>query len=126
MLHLDIEGDELVLRITGWDALFALSRGMRIPVMEIAGVAVFPRRLVPATGWRLPGTSLPGVIRFGSYGTGSERDFWMVRKAEQVLVIQLQPGAAYRRLVLEVADPHAEALRLRPTVGAYTGTLADP
>ena len=49
----------------------------------------------------------------------------MVRKTEHVLVIELQPGAAYRRLVLEVPDPHAEAIRLRPALGVYTGLFAD-
>ena len=48
-----------------------------------------------------------------------------MRKAQQVLVAELAPGAAYRRIVLEVPDPHAEALRLRPLVGSYTGTFAD-
>jgi hypothetical protein len=60
----------------------------------------------------------------GSYGTGDKRDFWLVRKADELLVIELRPGAAYRRIVLEVSDPHAEALRLRPELGAYAGTFS--
>jgi hypothetical protein len=122
---LAVEGGELVLRITGRDAFFALSRGLRIPLPAVAGVAVAPRRLVPATGLRLPGTSWPGVIRAGSYGTGGSRDFWLVRKAEQVLVIELEPGAAYRRIVFELPDPHTVALQLRPELGAYTGTFTE-
>jgi hypothetical protein len=122
---LTVERDVLAMRINGWDAFFAVSRGWRIPLAAVEGVAVAARRLVPATGMRLPGTSWPGVIRAGFYGTGDKRDFWLVRKAEQLLVIQLRPGAAYRRIVLEVPDPHAEALRLRPAVGAYTGTFSE-
>lgn len=97
---------------------------MTIPVASVAGVAVAPRRLVPQTGFRLPGTGIPGVLRAGSYGTGARRDFWLVRRADLVLVIELHPGGRYRRLVLEVPDPHAEALRLRPHLGSYTGLFA--
>jgi hypothetical protein len=124
-LTLDVDGDVLAVRIRGWDALFALSGGWRIPLPAIEGIAVAGRRLIPRTGLRLPGTSWPGVIRAGSYGVGDKRDFWLVRKAEHLLVIELRPGAAYRRIVLEVADPHAEALRLRPAVGAYEGTFSE-
>jgi hypothetical protein len=72
---------------------------------------------------RLPGTGVPGVIRAGSYGTGERRDFWNVRRGEYCLVIQLEPGQEYRRLVLEVADPQEVAERLRARVGTFTGPL---
>lgn len=114
----------LVVRISGKDALYALSRGMTIPLSSIQGVAVAPKEKIPATGLRLPGTGVPGVLRAGSYGTGANRDFWLVRRAEQVLVIALQPGEPYRRIILEVPDPHAVSLAIRPSTGAYTGSFA--
>ena len=120
---LTLDGDTLCVRLGTKDALLALRRELLIPVTSVKGVAVAPRRLVPQTGLRLPGTSLPGVIRAGSYGTGERRDFWLVRRAAQLLVIELEPGQPYRRLVLEVPDPHAEALRLRPALGTYAGTF---
>jgi hypothetical protein len=123
-IWLDVVGRDLVVRITGKDALYALSRGMTIPLDSIQGVAVAPNASVPRTGYRLPGTGIPGVLRAGSYGTGARRDFWLVRRADQLLVVELQPGEPYRRLVLQVPDPHAECLRLRPTTGAYSGTFA--
>ena len=124
-IDIRVEGGALAIRIHGHDALLSVCKELRVPLAKVEGVAVAPRRLVPATGMRLPGTGLPGVIRAGSYGTGSHRDFWLVRRAEQVLVFELAPGAPYRRIVLEVPDPHAEALRLRPLVGAHTGTFTD-
>jgi hypothetical protein len=47
-----------------------------------------------------------------------------VRNADHLLVVELEPGEPYRRIVLELPDPHAEALRLRPLLGAFTGTFA--
>lgn len=121
--ELSVDGAALRIRIHGRDAFYALSRGMTIPVTSIEGISVAPVRTVPRTGLRLPGTGIPGVIRAGSYGTGSRRDFWLVRRAEEVLVIELREGEPYRRIVLEVPDPRAEALRLRPVLGTYTGSF---
>ena len=107
----------------GWrDGLLAVRRRLSVPVRSIRGVAAAPRASVPRTGLRFPGTGAPG-IRMGSFGFGAERDFWCVRRADSLLVVELEPGEPYRRLVLQVDDPHAEALRLRPTCGAYTGTF---
>lgn len=116
-LRLRFDADRLVVELRGWDVLYCCRRTLEIPVAQAAGVGVYDRTSVPAQGLRLPGLSIPGVIRAGSYGTGAARDFWDVRKGAQVLVIQLRPGASYRRIVLEVDDPHAELLRLRPALG---------
>jgi hypothetical protein len=123
-VSLVVEGDRLVVTMTGAAAALSLRRRIDLPVAAIQGIAVAPRRMVPQTGLRLPGTGIPGALRAGSYGTGSTRDFWLVRRADFVLVVELEPGAEYRRLVLELPDPHAEALRLRPVLGSYTGSFA--
>jgi hypothetical protein len=120
---LEVRDGELVVTLTWVDACLALRRRFRIPVGAVRGVAVAPRSAVPATGLRAPGTGLPGVIRAGSYGFGSKRDFWFARRAKTLLVVVLEPGQAYRRLVLEVADPREVALRLRPDVGAYADSF---
>jgi hypothetical protein len=122
-LTLDVEGNVLRVRQGFWDGVYCLKRGLDLPVAEIEGVSAAPRGVIPATGLRLPGTSMPGVIRAGSYGTGATRDFWNVRRAKIVLVVQMRPVANYRRIVLEVPDPHAQALRLVPALGAYEGTF---
>jgi hypothetical protein len=124
-VELEVVAQELVLRIYGRDAFYALSRGMTIPLASVQGIAVAPQGSVPRTGLRLPGTSLPGRLRAGSYGSRPRRDFWLVRTTDTVLVVELQPGEPYRRLVLEVPDPRALCLRLRPKTGAYTGTFAE-
>lgn len=122
-IRLDVEDQTLVVRIIGKDAFYAMCRTLRLPLDSVKGAAASPRRLVPETGLRLPGTGIPGILRAGSYGTGGKRDFWLARRAENVLVIELEPGAPYRRLVLEVPDPNAEAVRLRPLIGAFTGAF---
>ena len=119
VVTITVADDQLTVRMGGWDIVYCCRREVCVPLSAVEGVCVARRDAVPAQGLRLPGTGIPGVIRAGSFGSADERDFWDVRRAEQVLVIQMRPGMAeYRRIVVEVQDPHAEMLRLRPVVGA--------
>jgi hypothetical protein len=117
-VELAVEASALRIRFTGKDALYALSRGIAVPLTAVRAVSAVPNRDVQRTGLRLPGTNLPGVLRAGSYGTGSRRDLWLVRRAPARLVIELQPGQRYRRVVLQVPDPQGEAARLRAAIVA--------
>ena len=119
-VRIDIEHDNLVVQLRGWDALYCVKRRIAFPLADVDGVGVYMRSQVPAEGLRAPGTAIPGLIRAGSYGRGDTRDFWNVRAAEEVLVIQLKPGSEYRRIVLEVPAPREEMLRLRPLLGALS------
>jgi hypothetical protein len=124
-LNITVQDDQLTVRLLGWDVLYCCRRQVIVPLAAVDGVCVAPRQDIPVQGLRLPGTGIPGVIRAGSYGTGDQRDFWDVRRAAEVLVIQMKPRAAgYRRMVLEVPDPHGELTRLRPTLGPTVLPLA--
>lgn len=114
MADLAIDGDELVVTMRGWDAVWALKREVRVPLAAVVAVRPDP---VAASKWpdglRLPGSHLPGVVTAGSYwrpGRPGAWSFWSVRHPRQAIVVDLDAGH-YRRLVLEVADPGA-AVRL--------------
>jgi hypothetical protein len=111
-----VEGDSLRVHLSPLDKLVCCRGDVVVPLTQVAEVVAARSVDVPRTGLRLPGTSLPGVIRAGSYGRGDERDLWDVRRGEAVLVLQLRGGAPYRRVVLGVPDPAGEARRLQPVV----------
>ncbi|MGF7234980.1 MAG: hypothetical protein ACQSGP_08480 [Frankia sp.] len=121
-----VDGQELVIEPRGLDVLWTLRRHVRVPLAQVRGVAVAPLAGVPREGLRLPGAALPGVIRAGSYGMRPRRDFWDVRRAEEILWLDLAPeaGAPYRRLILQVEDPRQTATQLRPLVGPTIPVLA--
>jgi hypothetical protein len=99
--------DRLVVRLTGWDRVWALSSGVEVPLRSVEAVRLMSRREARslASGLRLAGSCLPGVIQAGRYRSFSgEWSFWSVRRAGTVLVIDLV-GQRYRHLVLEVDDP---------------------
>jgi hypothetical protein len=117
----DIEmiGDELVIRMRGFDMLMACRRILRVPVGHVRGVAVQHRDRLPPIGVHFPGIALPGVLFAGSFGLGEERSFWHVRRADLLLRVECHAQAEFRRVVLQVPDPSALAKRLRPVLGAY-------
>ncbi len=117
-VQLEIVDDVLDLRLTGAQAALSLRRRLRVPVSAVRGIAVLPRDQVPRSGFRLPGTSVPGLVRAGSYRVGASRELWCVGRGPELLVVQLEPGQSYRRWVLEVDDPQADLARLRPVLGA--------
>lgn len=119
MTDVNVTGDHVVVRLRGWAALVAFRRTLRIPVDHVRGVVVQHRDRVPAIGFHFPGVAVPGLLYAGAFGFGDDRSFWHVRRASHLLRVECQPGAEFRRIVLEVDDPTEAARRLRPTVGAY-------
>lgn len=108
-----VDGDVLRVTLGGAGAVWALKRRVERPLAHVASARVGDRRTLqrqrPALRW--PGTLLPGLITAGTYRSprpGGGRQFWDVRRAERVLVVDLHDDA-YSRLVLEVPDPAAVA-----------------
>ena len=103
--------DRLLVRPVGLVRVWALSKGIDVPVIAIADVGVSPRKDL-VKGWKLPGTNLPGIMAAGSFRSHGERNLWMVGRAKDVLVIELH-DQPYRHVIVQVEDPHAavEALR---------------
>ena len=115
-IRLRWSGDLVVVSLSGLDRLFAIKGRLDIPKSHITGVEVMPRKAVPATPgtWlRAPGTYVPGLIRYGSYGREPNREFWAVYRQAEVIVIQIT-DLAYSRLILATRDPHADASLLKP------------
>lgn len=60
---------------------------------------------------RFPGTYVPGLIRYGSYGLQPNREFWAVYRPSEVLVLRMA-NWDYGRAVLGVNEPHRIAASL--------------
>jgi hypothetical protein len=118
-VDVNLDGEDLVVRMRGLDMLAAFRRTVRIPADHVRGIVVQHRDRVPAIGFHFPGLAVPGVLYAGAFGFGDDRSFWHVRRAELLLRVECVPGAEFRRLVLQVPDPTALATRLRPRLGAY-------
>jgi len=110
-VQIEIAGRELVLRFTGVDRWWTLSRGITVPLWAVTGARLVSRTqaLADKPLLRAPGTYWYGVIVAGSYRwPGRSPELWCVRRGEELLVISLI-GQRYARVVVEVPKPAAAA-----------------
>ena len=121
MVEISIQDGRAVFEVQGWSRLWALRSRVTVPLTSIRAV----RRADPdvVRGWwkglRLPGTHVPGIIVAGTFYQGSKRHFWDVRRPARAIEVELA-GAAYDRLVVDVADPDAAVERLRAAIRPHT------
>ena len=109
----------LTVRISGWDALWALSRGFTVPLDHVGDAAALRRDEIPRRFvLRTAGTALPRVVKAGRYGWRGHREFWATRWPERMLVISGAPGARYDLVVLETADPDGDAQMIRAALAS--------
>lgn len=111
MPTIELDGDDLVVRFSGLDVVYALRRRVRVPRTAVVSAEAGPPP--PRRGLRAPGTHVPGVLSFGTWRGRFGKDLWGVRRADRVLVVELDGGADFERLVLEVDDPDAAAAVLQ-------------
>ena len=117
MTSVEIVGDRLLVRLSGWSKVWALKGGLDIPLAHVRSAGFAPSGLKPK-GLRAPGSYWPGVIAAGTYRWPGNKEFWSVRHLNKAIVLDLK-GDGYDRLVLEVADPAA-------TVAAINEAVARP
>lgn len=118
-VSIDVVGSELVVSMTGWDRIWTLRRSISVPASSVTRVDVgFREPLLEQAGLRVRGSSIPGLLMAGTYTVWSdfrrhdgERQFWLVKRATEVLIIEtdlVRPS----RLVVEVPDPYDLRRRL--------------
>jgi hypothetical protein len=76
MARIDVEGDELVATLEGWDRIWALSGDVHAPLRAVAGVRRDPVAARRPDGLRLPGSYIPGILAAGSYWRPGQQGGW--------------------------------------------------
>ena len=87
-----------------------------IPLSHIQQVTTTP----PQTTWkelRSPGTSLPGLVKAGTYYTKRGKEFWLVNeRKDNYLTIELQ-DENYKRIILTAENNESWQQRLSQVMG---------
>lgn len=104
MTKVTITGDILHVEVVGVDKLLSLKSRLEIPLGHVRGATSDPDVDNYRSGWRGPGTFVPGVITAGTFHQDGDRVFWDVHNASKAVVIELQ-DEHYQRLVVEVDQP---------------------
>ena len=120
-VHIEHAGESVVLRMGPVGSVLAVKGRLDIPASHITSVQVMNRAEVPSTPgtWlRAPGTFVPGLVRYGSYGREPHREFWLVFRQKRVVVVDVRDWA-YHRLVIGTGHPDelAAEIKDRSTVG---------
>jgi hypothetical protein len=112
--------DELMITLTGVDALWAIKRRLVINHQHIVSAKVMDRKdAIKLLRLRLWGSYLPGVVCAGTFSVSKKaglppgsRAFCSMYRAKQVLIIttsNTRPGL----VIVQVAEPEAIAAALR-------------
>lgn len=108
----------MIFEPRGWSKLWTLNERITVPLPALRSARRAPDGIGRGwwKGWRIPGTHLPGIIVAGSYLDNGKWTFWDVRgTGENAIEVELE-GVRYHRLVIDVADPDAECIRLQAAI----------
>ncbi|KAA9339284.1 hypothetical protein F0P96_01265 [Hymenobacter busanensis] len=113
MVRITREGDTFLFDVQGLHKLWALKSYLRVPAAHVTSARQDPAALGGWwKGWRMPGTSIPGVFTAGTYLLDGRRIFWDVLRKRNAIVVELV-REEYDQLIIEVEDPAAAIALLR-------------
>lgn len=98
--------------------MLAIKRHLQIFTHLITGVEAVDRKALPSgegTWLRAPGTHIPGLVQYGSYGRPPHREFWAVFRPKRVLVITVRDWD-YARVILGIRDPETHAAAIATAI----------
>ena len=104
MARVGREGDELVVRLNDLEKAGALRGDVRVPLSAVRAVTVSERPFRDLRGIRAPGAGLPGVIALGTWRYRGGKDVAALYRGGPALVVELDEGAPYRRLLVSAHD----------------------
>jgi hypothetical protein len=116
MARFDVDGTELVLRLSLLEKLEGVHGDITVPLSSVKAVRVVDTAWAELRGIRAPGTGLPGVIAVGTRRGDFGRDFAAVHGRGPAVVVELD-GARYAHLVATVSDAEGTASLIRARAG---------
>lgn len=116
MARLNVEGDELVLDLSGLEKVEGLHGTIRVPLSSVREVRLVDDPWPELRGIRAPGTGMPGVIAVGTRRGSGIKDFAAVHGQGPAVVVELQ-GTDFDRLVVTEDDAESAVSDLRRQAG---------
>jgi len=111
MATIEIDGGDLVVRLSRLERIGALRGDLRVPRKAVRGAHVAERPWDELRGVRAPGTGIPRVIMLGTTRGRGGSGFAAVYGNRRAVVVDLE-GTRLRRIVVTTPDAQAIADRL--------------
>jgi hypothetical protein len=119
MAELKVAGHDVVVVLSGLEALAACRREVRVPVRCLRMVQVEGTPLAGVSLLRLPGVSWPGAFVFGSRRQRGRKEFVAARAGLAAVVLEAE-GAEWDRVVVS----HPEAVQIAAELAALGALLS--
>ena len=116
MADLDVEGNELVLRLRALEKAESVHGDIRVPLSAARAVRSVDDPWPELRGIRAPGTGIPNVIAVGTRRGSFGKDFAAVHGTGPAVVVELD-GTDFARLVVTSDDAAARARGIRQALG---------
>lgn len=110
MITINTTEDKFIFKINGIHKLWAFESEIKVFKKDIVRVFQSNEEFTFWIGWRMPGTSIPGVITAGTFYKKGKRNFWDVVNKKKTIIVELK-DSYYNKLIIEVKDP-LEAINL--------------
>lgn len=112
---LELTKEELIVNLSGWEALAAFQGTIRIPLAHVRGATEDEGFRGGELGLRAPGTGIPGMLSAGTYYKSGDSQFAFITRGTHPVVIELK-HEKWDRLVLGVDDPRQAAAEINAAV----------
>ena len=119
-VRVEVGADVVDVHVEGIDRLWGLRSRLELPVSRITAARVLPANWARGDlRLRTGGLGIPGFAAVGHFrGSCAKNQWWRVYRADQVLVICLDPQSTFSRVVLELSDPELVAESINAVVAA--------
>ena len=101
-VNIIIDKDFIRIELSSLEKIISFHGSFKIPISQIREIST---DLLPPT-WkeiRAPGTAIPGLTKAGTYYTYRGREFWMLKKNDNPIRIELNNNKL-KRLILGVNE----------------------
>ena len=123
MVKVLIKDDQLTIQLSFLEHLGAFSPNITLPASQLTSVKVSIKPWSELRGVRCPGTGLPGVIMLGTCRFSGGKDFAAVYMKRPAVVVQMQAGGPWSKVILCTAEPEADAEAIAAVIeGTATST----
>jgi hypothetical protein len=123
MVNVSVEADRAIFTVEGTHKLWAIKSRIEIPLSHITGVDVNHDQVSSWWhGFKLLGTDFPGLFAMGTFYYHRELVFWDVIDLHKTIIVSLE-HERYKKLIIEVDDPHLTADSLSAAVQRIAGRL---
>jgi hypothetical protein len=87
-VNIVIDKDVIRIELSRLERMLTFHKSLKVPISQIREISTD----LPPPTWkeiRAPGTAIPGLTKAGTYYTSRGKEFWMLRKKDSPIRIEL-------------------------------------